>query len=1694
MSYDPLLFNVDPYYDDYSEDKKFLRMLFRPGYAVQARELTQLQTILQNQIEKFGKNIFNEGSLVYGGEVVENRVKFARVSGLTGTQDITDLIGGEISSSYSGGRILHAETALANSTSDTRPVVFFEYTSGGTAFASGNTIGGTATNSASFSFTIGGITAGSITGQAIGDALLVSVAPGIRFIEGFFVSNDKQTIAAHTLTGATGSKVRLFETPTTRVGFSVDKQIITDSDDTTLRDPSYGFYNYAAPGADRFKIDLPLTQYGYSATEDLSTVTTDNFSRENFIEFIRIVNGNVIKREQYPDYSVLGDTLARRTYDESGNYTVEPFQITVTDSVYGSTGATFSLVVSPGKAYVFGYEFETIGNTRLDLPKTRTTKNIEDANIQSVVGPYVLSSLTGNAFPTNGFTGFDLATMPTAYLSSSRGMTGASAFAQVGTAKVRGIQYVGGYGDKNWRVDLFDVSLSSGSKFSDVKSLFVDGKTGTGQQLVDFYSPTGGAELQDFTNTLLFPLSAGNGIKTVTDADYKVRFAKKVSFSATGSASISTNDIGLGTDVNLAKFDYGTLVNAPDNTFIVINENGDSVSASATTGAAANTLVVTNGPNGATGTVIGEARLLYNSGSYVRRGKTVVQETLSITGSTLTDVGPTGATNGAEYRLLNKKIDVFEISAITGASGQSFNSYFVLDTGNRDNYYDWSRLVFAPGFSSGSTAGLTGTLSVTVRRFDRTGATGAAGPFTVDSYSGVAFGDIPVYTSPDTGNTYRLSDLFDFRPDRQTDGTFSPFCYPVSTSTGLVSVDRYLPRTDKLVLTRDKTFKLVSGLPSLEGAVPPDQPNAMTLYTLSLPPYAYSKDDVSIRAIKNKRYTMQDIGNLERRIDSVEYYTTMSLLEQEAKNTAIVDTDGVEVPKKGILVDTFRGHNVGDVKDTMYNAAVDPEGSLLRPAFKTKVYRLSLDSNATPSQYNYSPASIPLSITGNRLFTMGYTGVAGVVQIQASTSRQLNPFGIINYTGTLFTNPDSDFWFADTQRPSVRVNPRGEKDNWAFSVRGGAGAEGGTGAGEGTGFGTQWNDWETMWFGKSNFDETNNQIFNKTIEDMSVSANMNAFKNSILDRNASPESIVMNKSSEKTNSDVEFYARNIEVLVRGDGLKPNTKLYAFIDDSTTPATIVTTTQSLTASTDTGTTGYVMTDSKGSFGGTTAGSSGYAIYLNQTGNLKTGARLIRFCDSNTNDITTTTTVAEKIFPIEGSYGIKETETVSTRKPIIKRASPSSSTIVNDIFAKETSTTAASRGIVEPLSQSFFVDPVIYPYGVFVSSVDLWFKSKDSANVPVTLELKNMLNGFPHPSKTLPTGVSTVFSSGISVSDDASSSTRFGFGSPIYLNPGVEYCFSLRTTSDKFSLHSAILNQTQYQESESDPVLSVTKQPYVRSLFTAQSQNTLLKETREDLKFVVNFCKFDRNTASIIQTKNVPTSYYGASVNPSIVRVEVPTITPPGTSITVQEYGQGILGTDTDIVVGKNLKRAKADSVNPTANFTTLRFNMSSTNDYVSPVVDLDRSCIILVEDQVNNNKVGTTDSNGEQSPNNRGVSSSVRSASRYITKKINLENPAIQLDVYLKISNPPTTGVEVFAKTLPDETDSNTTFSNRGYQKMTASTERNTAEGEYQDIRYTLTLTEDQRFSTFAIKVVMYGDKTNANHPVPLISSMKVIAT
>ena len=65
--------NVSPYFDDFNPADNYHRVLFKPGYPVQARELTNLQSILQNQIERFGQHFFKEGAKVIPGNTAYTR-------------------------------------------------------------------------------------------------------------------------------------------------------------------------------------------------------------------------------------------------------------------------------------------------------------------------------------------------------------------------------------------------------------------------------------------------------------------------------------------------------------------------------------------------------------------------------------------------------------------------------------------------------------------------------------------------------------------------------------------------------------------------------------------------------------------------------------------------------------------------------------------------------------------------------------------------------------------------------------------------------------------------------------------------------------------------------------------------------------------------------------------------------------------------------------------------------------------------------------------------------------------------------------------------------------------------------------------------------------------------------------------------------------------------------------------------------------------------------------------------------------------------------------------------------------------------------------------------------------------------------------------------------------------------------------
>jgi hypothetical protein len=173
---------------------------------------------------------------------------------------------------------------------------------------------------------------------------------------------------------------------------------------------------------------------------------------------------------------------------------------------------------------------------------------------------------------------------------------------------------------------------------------------------------------------------------------------------------------------------------------------------------------------------------------------------------------------------------------------------------------------------------------------------------------------------------------------------------------------------------------------------------------LKLPAYTFNTSDVTIIPVDNRRYTMRDIGKLESRIKNLEYYTSLSLLEQETLNLQIQDADGFNRFKNGFLVDTFKGHNVGDTTSADYQCAMDLENGVVRPRCTTD--QISLTETATTDT---ARSTAGYKKTGD-LITLPYTEVELVSNLSATTTVNINPFNVFRYVGNMVLTPEIDEW------------------------------------------------------------------------------------------------------------------------------------------------------------------------------------------------------------------------------------------------------------------------------------------------------------------------------------------------------------------------------------------------------------------------------------------------------------------------------------------------------------------------------------------------------------------------------------------------------------------------------------------------------------------------------------------------------------
>ena len=149
------------------------------------------------------------------------------------------------------------------------------------------------------------------------------------------------------------------------------------------------------------------------------------------------------------------------------------------------------------------------------------------------------------------------------------------------------------------------------------------------------------------------------------------------------------------------------------------------------------------------------------------------------------------------------------------------------------------------------------------------------------------------------------------------------------------------------------------------------------------------------------------------------------------------------------------------------------------------------------------------------------------------------------------------------------------------------------------------------------------------------------------------------------------------------------------------------------------------------------------------------------------------------------------------------------------------------------------------GVFLTSVDICFSTKDS-NIPVTLQVRNTVNGYPGQS-ILPFSEKTLNPSSVSISDDGSAITTFTFDSPVYVQENTEYALVLMANTTEYNVYVARLGQTNLGSNR-----TISAQPYTGVFFKSQNGVTWSADQNEDLKFKIKRAEFEDVTGQVTLT--------------------------------------------------------------------------------------------------------------------------------------------------------------------------------------------------------------------------------------------------
>jgi Domain of unknown function (DUF4815) len=386
----------------------------------------------------------------------------------------------------------------------------------------------------------------------VGSGYAMTVGQGVIYQKGYFTRVNEHLVIVD----------KYANTPDAlSVGFDTSETIINSNQDQTLLDNATGEPNATAPGANRLKL-TPTLVVKSKAEADANT---------DFLSIAEFSGGNPYKQNRQTVYNKIGNEIARRTFEESGNYVIDQFLLnTDAANTISNEQSNFKVVIDPGIAYVNGKRIETVAYFEKAVNKGTDTIVANNVNVSLNYGNYIRIKELGGIFKFNIGDLVSLYPTAAAYLSSggvgttpSTGSLGTS----LGTARIRSLVHesgVPGTPDCVYRLYLFDIQLATARNFSLIRSIFYNG---TNKGIADAVLEGGEAVLKDSNLTSLLYYAGRPAVKTGNNFSYIYR-----TINDSGDLKLATNGIITFSASGTETFPYtagATLSAAEENDIII---------------------------------------------------------------------------------------------------------------------------------------------------------------------------------------------------------------------------------------------------------------------------------------------------------------------------------------------------------------------------------------------------------------------------------------------------------------------------------------------------------------------------------------------------------------------------------------------------------------------------------------------------------------------------------------------------------------------------------------------------------------------------------------------------------------------------------------------------------------------------------------------------------------------------------------------------------------------------------------------------------------------------------------------------------------------------------------------------------------------------------------------------------------------